>query len=162
MLGRLVVLMVGLLLAGLADARMYQWVDPAIRSVQMSGTPPSWYRSSWAGPRVRVFENGRIIDDTAITLSEEENEALRDEAFRQFDEEQELQALRRLEKDALKQAAREEVAQESATTQGEEPEAGTFQVPDAITDETIDEKIEELKDLISEWDRLKLPLTESE
>lgn len=64
-----------------AHARMYQWVDAHTGTVQLSGTPPLWYRTAQPGPRVFVFENGRLIDDTARTLSIEESAALRARAF---------------------------------------------------------------------------------
>jgi len=58
-------------------ARMYQWVDPDTGTTQLSGKPPPWYRSTGTGPRVFVFENGQLIDDTGIALSEVESERLR-------------------------------------------------------------------------------------
>lgn len=51
--------------SGALAARMYQWTDPQTGSLQLSGHPPPWFRSSETGPRVRVFERGIIIDDTA-------------------------------------------------------------------------------------------------
>ena len=50
------------------SARMYVWKNPETGSVQASGTPPSWYRGEHGGPRVQVFVNGKLVDDTAITL----------------------------------------------------------------------------------------------
>lgn len=46
-------------------ARMYQWVDPQTGTVQLAGQPPPWLTRGEPGPRVRVFEHGRVIDDTA-------------------------------------------------------------------------------------------------
>lgn len=65
-LARLVAL--GLMAAspGLSAARMYHWVDQNTGSVQLAGKPPPWYRSLLAGPRVRVYEHGKVIDDTAF------------------------------------------------------------------------------------------------
>ena len=51
--------------AGVHAAKMYQWVDPTTGSVQLAGSPPPWYRSALEGPRVRVYEHGEVIDDTA-------------------------------------------------------------------------------------------------
>ncbi len=62
-------------------ARMYQWHNPATGTTQLSGTPPAWYRSSDPGPRVFVFENNQLVDDTGITVSDAQREALRAEAF---------------------------------------------------------------------------------
>jgi hypothetical protein len=62
-------------------ARMYQWVDPGTGTVQLSGSPPGWYRAARQGPRVFVFEDGRLIDDTAQRVADEQAEALRAAAF---------------------------------------------------------------------------------
>lgn len=64
-----------------AIARMYQWVDPQTGATQLSGKPPSWYRGSQKGPRIIVIEKGKVIDDTAIKLVDEERLRLRNEAF---------------------------------------------------------------------------------
>ena len=64
-----------------AAARMYQWQNPATGTTQLSGTPPTWYRSSEGGPRVYVFENNQLIDDTGIAVSAAQREALRAEAL---------------------------------------------------------------------------------
>ncbi len=70
-----------LLVATTAWARMYQWVDPRSGTVQLSGSPPAWYRGTQAGPRVFVFENGRLVDDTARAVEPDEAAALRAGAF---------------------------------------------------------------------------------
>lgn len=44
--------------------RMYQWTDPSTGRTHFSGRPPHWYRKG-DGPRVLVFEDGRLVDDTA-------------------------------------------------------------------------------------------------
>ena len=62
-------------------ARMYQWVDPQTGTTQLSGKPPPWYRSGDRGPRVYVFDNGKVIDDTGIRVSDSERERLRNEAL---------------------------------------------------------------------------------
>ncbi len=70
-----------LLMAGPLEARMYQWVNPASGHTQFSGKPPAWYRSKAGGPRVFVFENGRLVDDTDREVSEVERQTLRTQAF---------------------------------------------------------------------------------
>lgn len=60
-----------------AAARMYQWVNPETGHTQMSGKPPAWYRGTAGGPRVQVFENGKLVDDTAHAVSDAERTALR-------------------------------------------------------------------------------------
>lgn len=67
--------------AGSAAARMYQWVDTQTGTVQLSGSPPSWYRGKQPGPRVFVFDNGQLVDDTARSLPSEEAALLRATAF---------------------------------------------------------------------------------
>ncbi len=68
-------------LPGVAAARMYQWADAQTGTVQLSGAPPAWYRGAQPGPRVFVFENGRLIDDTARALPAPEAALLRATAF---------------------------------------------------------------------------------
>lgn len=48
-----------------AGERMYAWQDPDSGTLQLTGTPPPWYASRAPGPRVRVFEKGRLVDDSA-------------------------------------------------------------------------------------------------
>lgn len=83
---RILLLSLTLLLAAPVQARMYQWVNPQTDTTQLSGTPPSWYRSGDPGPRVFVFENGKIVDDTAIKVTPAERERLREQAFSKADE----------------------------------------------------------------------------
>ena len=82
---RIALLVLGFVLAVSAQARMYVWVNPGSDSVEMSGTPPSWYRSEQGGPRIQVFDNGDLIDDTAIALSPWHDEELREAAFEEFE-----------------------------------------------------------------------------
>ena len=153
LLAFLVVMMSGMTFSSAVDARMYQWVDPVTGSLQMSGKPPAWYRSNWEGPRVRVMENGILIDDTEIAVSDEQMEALRDEAFQQFEDAKELQALKRLESDALKEVEREERLSQLEDFESEEIEEPDEGLPNQINEDTI----EQLKDLIDQWDTLNLP-----
>lgn len=70
-----------LILTAPAEAWMFQWTHPASGRVQLAGKPPAWYRGSEPGPRVFVFDNGELIDDTAVPVSEDERLALRARAF---------------------------------------------------------------------------------
>ena len=81
MIRKILLFVLLLQISSVAVARMYQWTDPDTGTTQLSGKPPPWYRSSETGPRVFVFENGRIIDDTGISLPESENERLRQDAL---------------------------------------------------------------------------------
>ena len=62
-------------------ARMYQWQNPTTGTTQLAGTPPAWYRSPQGGPRVWVFDNNQLVDDTGIAVSDEQRAALQAEAF---------------------------------------------------------------------------------
>ena len=70
------------------SARMYQWVDPDTDTPQLSGKPPTWYRSREGGPRVLVFEKGGLIDDTSVPVSESDREQLRQDALIQAERDQ--------------------------------------------------------------------------
>lgn len=150
---RLVFLLLGVMLAMPSAARMYQWADPNTGTPQMSGTPPAWYRSGWGGPRVRVFDNGRIVDDTVIAVSDEQSRALREEAFRQHEEAKQLQALRQLEEDALEDASQRAAKRKATQLPEEDGEPLALEIPEAISEQ----RIEELKGLIEQWDSLNLP-----
>jgi len=50
------------------QAQMYQWNDPETGTTQLSGKPPAWYRSVEGGPRVFVFNRGKVVDDTGKVL----------------------------------------------------------------------------------------------
>ena len=79
---RILPVLIALLVLSLnCDARMYQWLDPDSGNVQLAGKPPAWYRSDRNGPRVFVFENGELVDDTAIDVSEAHRLQLRSDAF---------------------------------------------------------------------------------
>jgi hypothetical protein len=84
---------------------MYQWNGANSGNVQMSGSPPSWYRSGRPGPRVLVFENGFLVDDTQIAVSLLRRIALRKAAFREIDERQAEADLRRLKEDEERREA---------------------------------------------------------
>lgn len=107
-----------------AHARMYQWVDPASKITQLSGKPPVWYRSKKGGPRVIVFENNRVVDDTNIRVSDVEQEALRRQAFL------ETETSRKVAREKLVQAKRLEAMSEQ--TEGDETQAAPKLTPPAV------------------------------
>ena len=74
-------LALGVILTAGAEARMYQWTNPENGNVQLAGAPPAWYRSANPGPRVLVFDNGELVDDTAVPVSDEQRLALRSAAL---------------------------------------------------------------------------------
>lgn len=152
-----------------AFARMYQWNDPATGTTQFSGTPPAWYRSVDDGPRVFVFERGRIIDDTEVAVSEERRIALRQEAFMKTGQDsQEARSLaERAERLRLTLERPQLLEQFSETWSQVEAEAGLFtdqetrdRLPDAwqesaARDQLGDlspQQIEQLRSLLSEWE----------
>lgn len=62
-------------------ARLYQWNDPRTGTTHLSGHPPAWYRKAgvdpMALPRVLVFDDGTLIDDTHRLVLRETPSALR-------------------------------------------------------------------------------------
>lgn len=64
-----------------AAARMYQWTEPGNGKTHLSGHPPAWYRNGDAGPRVFVFRQGQLIDDTGIEVSDQMRRILRQQAL---------------------------------------------------------------------------------
>jgi hypothetical protein len=155
---RCCLLVVLVLLSSNSIARVYQWVSPQTGTVQLSGEPPSWYRSGRGGPRVWVLDNGRLVDDTSIALSAEQNAALRDQAFAEV-EARRLEALQRLEDEIIEEASRQErqQAQSDAVASfdlSEPEETGTEELPPEVDEETI----RQLKAIISDWDRRNLNL----
>lgn len=157
-----------LMLVGLtAEARMYQWVNPHTRSPQLSGTPPSWYRSEQGGPRVRVYDSGNLVDDTRIALPPAQAQELRDAAFEEYEQRRRAEALRQLERAALaekrrrdeqelleKQAAELLASQQRSSEPGQAPATARalVEIPDD-PDKLSAEAVERLKALLSEFDR---------
>jgi len=125
--------------------------------VQLSGSPPAWYRSPAPGPRVLVFDNGQLVDDTAVVVAEDLRQSLRSDAFgeagdavtRPAPEEPAAQDLLR---DALASAAREGVDVREVT------EAFTVeQAPEEnATQGTVEQTVAELKSLLDAWDTRRL------
>lgn len=103
------------------QAQMYQWTDPESGTTQLSGKPPAWYRSVEGGPRVFVFNRGKIVDDTGIKISDEQRISLRTRAFINAEEDR-LAAQQKATEAAKLKAAIENSSQE-------------------ITEENIDDKV---------------------
>jgi hypothetical protein len=144
-----------LLLSTAAGARMYQWQDPHSKSVQFSGVPPAWYRGLQSGPRVRVYEGGKLIDDTTIPLSPEDDRSMRDMAFRALEEEQQLEAIKRLERAALReQSRREQARREDLKAQASSEQSTTTEAAPEILPESLDaDEVSKLKAILAEFDR---------
>ena len=147
-----------LLVSTAAGARMYQWQDPHSRSVQFAGVPPAWYRSPEGGPRVRVYDGGKLVDDTYIPLSEDDTRVMRDTAFRVLEEDQQLEAIKRLQRAALREEGRREQERREAarleTAANAAEQSATDEAPPEVLSESLDaEMVGRLKDIISEYDR---------
>ena len=93
------------------QAEMYQWADPETGTTQLSGKPPAWYRSVEGGPRVFVFNRGKIVDDTGIKISDEQRISLRTRAFINAEEDR-IAAQQKATEAAKLKAAMENSSQE--------------------------------------------------
>lgn len=160
------------------QAQMYQWVDPESGTTQLSGKPPAWYRSAEGGPRVFVFNRGKVVDDTGIEISDEQRNALRRNAFIRAEEDrlaaQEKAAQAAKIKAALGKKAIEtedqnskisanadKLQQELQGGQPTDPQVKSLQEeimselveaePEAISDQEA-ESIAKMKALITEWE----------
>ena len=141
-----------------AQARMYQWTDPDAGTTQLSGKPPAWYRSAEAGPRVFVFEKGRIIDDTAINIPDEERELLRKQAFVKAVEDKDTVKQKALQAEQLKSALDKNKQDEASAAKVEEPTdtETLLETEKKNTDESVPEvtdlSVGEMRALISDWE----------
>lgn len=141
-----------------AESRLYQWTNPVSGTTQMSGKAPAWYRSHNApGPRVFVFESGKLIDDTSIAVSEEQRAELRASAFGVAEAEVAPEPLFEGEDDFASQLR--------LSLPGFEDEAGAGQGGDVkqalnegdgplqgSSEDQIQRSIERLKSVIYDWD----------
>lgn len=150
-----------LLLSSLAEARMYQWVEPGVETTQLSGKPPAWYRSSSGGPRIFVFENGRLIDDTGVEVSDEVRQRLRQEAFIMAEEDRQKAKEKIAKANKLKEKfAKTEQQQEEVTPDIEEESNDKLLTDSLFPEEIVEEPdndeniedIEELKRIIADWE----------
>ncbi|MGR8948368.1 MAG: hypothetical protein ACU84Q_09995 [Gammaproteobacteria bacterium] len=150
----LVLLGAGFILPG-AEARMYQWEHLQSGRIQLSGNAPAWYRSVHPGPRVLVFDNGKLVDDTAIRVGEAQRQFLRELALGEdaggelvpdtsVDDERSLQK-------ALTEAAKAGVDVEELASAAKQQAAADNQQPEG----SLEAKVNELKALLSQWDAAK-------
>ncbi len=145
------------------EARMYQWLDADTGTTQLSGKPPTWYRSDQAGPRIFVFDAGKIVDDTGIKVSEEHRELLRQRAYNIADEESILARAKAIQSLKEKQlAARRDVDFDEEEELVEEEEiieevdsrtASRVPVEVIAEDKAVSEmSLEDMKTLIQDWE----------
>ena len=158
-------LMILLFFSQSAQAEMYQWDNPETGTTQLSGKPPAWYRSVEGGPRVFVFNHGKVVDDTGIDVSDEQRIALRTNAFVRAEED------RLAAKEKIMEAARLKamIDRNAEASSGQNDEASGFpdepreiaviegpgetEIGEEATDEgREDDSIEKMKALIAEWE----------
>lgn len=142
-------------------ARMYQWTEADTGSTQLSGKPPMWYRSASSGPRVFVFDNGRLIDDTGIEVDDEVRQQLRQRAFVLVEEDQQKAKDKLTKSLELKQKF---VEDKPKKTELEDFEDSPQQIPvdeELIVDENntddqdaagTEDTVDDLRKLITEWE----------
>jgi ABC-type methionine transport system ATPase subunit len=156
-------LFLSLLLSPIAQARMYQWVDPDSGTTQLSGTPPTWYRSAERGPRIFVIEKGQIIDDTAIKISDEQRDILRQRAFIKVEDDRTIATQKALEAEKLKAAltieSDEKTTMEQQVVDTPEEVVEEADIVAAEVDETTESKkdaeeltAEEMRAKIKDWE----------
>ncbi|MEQ8231029.1 MAG: hypothetical protein RLW61_16270 [Gammaproteobacteria bacterium] len=149
----------GLILTATADAQMYQWTNPSTGSVQLSGTPPAWYRASTPGPRTFVFADGRLVDDTAIMVSELQRRALREQAFGALAAAEPAPAEPADDATSLREtlarahAAGLDIERAAADVRAEQARAAAAQ---AATDLDVAARVSALKALVEAWDQQHL------
>jgi len=150
------------------QAQMYQWTDPESGTTQLSGKPPAWYRSVEGGPRVFVFNRGKIVDDTGIKISDEQRISLRTKAF--INAEEDRIAAQQKATEAAKLKAAMENNSEEITGEGiddkvlaEDSQIDLGEAMVMLDDEELvetennedDESVEKLKALILEWENMR-------
>ena len=141
-----------------AEARMYQWVDQESGTTQLSGKPPSWYRSGQPGPRIFVFESGQLVDDTGIRVSDEQRELLRQRSYQiANDESIEEKARSILAKDNRRveepsAASEEEQEAEAQAVAAAETED---EAPEGLPSEVSEMTLDDMKQLILDWEKVQ-------
>lgn len=141
-------------------ARMYQWVDPISGRTQLSGNPPAWYRSGDDAPRVFVFENGQLIDDTGVAVEEAQRLQLRREALIRAEES--TAAARRKAEQSAQLRSRLDDNDTEIPQIPELPDAAPPPPDDTVEREVTadapseteltDEQMADLRRLVSEWE----------
>ncbi|MEM7540712.1 MAG: hypothetical protein AAF384_03895 [Pseudomonadota bacterium] len=145
-------------------ARLYQWESPDSGKMQMSGSPPAWYRSQEIGPRVFVFERGQLVDDTSIAVSDAQRQELRTVAFERaavsseelsVDIDQEAKLIKALEDAANAGVDIDAVAEQVAETRSSAEPETLDPAQDLI------QKASQLRSLITAWDQNKVDQAKS-
>jgi len=148
------------------QAQMYQWVDPESGTTQLSGKPPAWYRSAEGGPRVFVFNRGKVVDDTGIIISDDQRIRLRIKAFAIAEGDRLAAREKIMEAEKLKRALErnvdETLMQDSEIARFPDgPQNGShYEAVETSVTEELEEtesseeeiSVEKMKALIAEWE----------
>lgn len=142
-----------LLASPLAAARMYQWIDPDTGTPQLSGKPPYWYRGDEAGPRIFVIDNGKVVDDTAVSVPEPRRQQLREQAFLRAEEDE---ASFRAKLEEAQRLKAERASQAEMDLAAEAPAAPTEPAPtETPAESTADTEEDAMRALVEQWERLR-------
>ncbi len=144
------------------SARMYQWTETDSGSTQLSGKPPMWYRSATSGPRVFVFDRGRLIDDTGIEVDEDVRQQLRQKAFVLVEEDQQKAKDKLAKSLELKQKFVKDKPKKAELEDSEDPPQLVPADDELLADEDVfddqeqdastEDTVENLRKLITEWE----------
>jgi len=147
------------------EARMYQWTESGVETTQLSGKPPAWYRSAVGGTRVFVFDKGRLIDDTAVEVSDEVRQHLRQQAFILAEDDRQKAQEKIAKAQELKQKFKNRASEKSEQSEAEILEEEDLDVesitatlfpekPEDEEQEKIEDKdIDELRAMIEAWEK---------
>lgn len=151
-----------LLSSGVAYARMYQWTEQSTGSTQLSGKPPTWYRSDAGGPRVFVFDNGRLIDDTAVKVTDEVRQRMRKRAFVLAEEDRQAAKEKIARANELKEKFKKNKLETDGITEEplltEDSEQQDESAPEDITEDIVGNikpeelTADQLREIINEWE----------
>jgi hypothetical protein len=148
-----------ILFSSFGHARMYQWIEPDSGTTQLSGKPPAWYRSAEGGPRIFVFERGRIIDDTSIEVSNNQRELMRQNAFIKAEEDREAARAKLAKANKLKSKFDNKVEETPIQEESDEVvEIPEIPPPALVEGEETEESgeedtiLDEMRALITDWE----------
>ena len=161
---RILLILLFSVITTVVEARMYQWAEPEVGTTQLSGKPPAWYRSAAGGPRTFVFDKGRLIDDTAVKVSDDVRQRLRRQAFvlaeEDYQKAQEKMAKAQELKQKYKKAKPGKTRIDDTDKQDSDiefvaeplfPEEN--QAEDEEKDNPADKSLDELRAMIADWER---------
>lgn len=143
-------------------ARLYQWTEQDTGTTQLSGKPPAWYRSAGGGPRVFVFDNGRLIDDTGVKVSEEIRQRMRRQAFILAEEDRQKAQEKMAKANELKARYKKDIKPADKVSENEEVESSLVPDESQTLPEQPDDKakkseeemsVDKLRKIISEWEK---------